>query len=160
MRLLAGLLAGMPITVELTGDASLCSRPMSRIKEPLELMGAKVELLGENGCAPIRIHGGNLKGIEYALPVASAQVKSCILLATLFAEGKTTVIETMPTRDHTERLLQTLGVPVEVDGLEDSYRGLRARRGRRSRPASGTSRAISRRRPTRWWPWRRAKARR
>ena len=101
-----------------------CARgPMSRIKEPLELMGAKVELLGENGCAPIRIHGGNLKGIEYAVPVASAQVKSCILLAALFAEGKTTVIETMPTRDHTERLLQTLGVPVDIDGLKIHIEG-------------------------------------
>jgi len=79
---------GMPIKVELTGDASLCSRPMSRIKEPLELMGAKVELLGENNCAPIRIQGGNLKGVEYAVPVASAQVKSCILLAALSRREK------------------------------------------------------------------------
>ena len=123
MRLLAGLIAGLPIKAELTGDASLCSRPMSRIKEPLELMGAKVELLGENNCAPIRIQGGNLKGIEYAVPVASAQVKSCILLATLFAKGRTTVIETMPTRDHTERLLQTMGVPVEIDGLKIHLEG-------------------------------------
>lgn len=123
MRLLAGLIAGMSITVELTGDASLRSRPMSRIKEPLELMGAKVELLGENNCAPVRIRGGNLKGIEYAVPVASAQVKSCILLATLFAEGKTTIIETMPTRDHTERLLQTMGVPVDIDGLKIHLEG-------------------------------------
>ena len=123
MRLLAGLIAGLPIKAELTGDASLCSRPMSRIKEPLELMGTKVELLGENNCAPIRIQGGNLKGIEYAVPVASAQVKSCILLATLFAKGRTTVIETMPTRDHTERLLQTMGVPVEIDGLKIHLEG-------------------------------------
>jgi 3-phosphoshikimate 1-carboxyvinyltransferase len=123
MRLLAGLIAGIPITADLTGDASLCSRPMNRIKEPLELMGAKVELLGENGCAPIRVHGGNLKGIEYAVPVASAQVKSCILLAALFAEGKTTVIETMSTRDHTERILQTLGVPMVIDGLKIHIEG-------------------------------------
>ena len=123
MRLLAGLVAGMPITVELTGDASLCSRPMSRIKEPLELMGAKLELLGENGCAPIRIHGGNLKGIEYTTPVASAQVKSCVLLAALFAEGKTTVIERMPTRDHTERLLQTMGAPIEIEDLKIHMKG-------------------------------------
>lgn len=117
IRLLTGLLAGLPIRAELTGDASLCSRPMGRIKEPLEKMGATIELLGENGCAPIRVRGGGLKGIEYALPVASAQVKSCILLAGLFAEGRTTVVETMPTRDHTERALQALGVAVGVHGL-------------------------------------------
>lgn len=117
IRLLTGLLAGLPIAAELTGDASLQSRPMSRIKEPLEKMGAKVELTGEKGTAPIRVRGGGLKGIEYALPIASAQVKSCILLAGLFAEGPTTVVETMPTRDHTERALQALGVPVRVKGL-------------------------------------------
>lgn len=117
LRLLAGLLSGLPITAELTGDASLRSRPMGRIKEPLEKMGAKVELLGKNGCAPIRVRGGGLKGIEYALPVASAQVKSCILLANLFAQGKTVIQEKMPTRDHTERLLQAVGVRVKVKGL-------------------------------------------
>lgn len=123
IRLLAGLLAGLSITTELTGDESLRSRPMKRIKEPLERMGATIELLGENGCAPIRIKGGGLKGIEYTLPVASAQVKSCVLLATLFAEGKSTVIESMPTRDHTERLLQSMGVPVVVDGLRVELTG-------------------------------------
>jgi 3-phosphoshikimate 1-carboxyvinyltransferase len=123
MRLLAGLLAGLPIKSELTGDSSLCSRPMKRIKEPLERMGATVELLGENGCAPIRIQGGQLKGIDYALPVASAQVKSCVLLATLFATGKTRITETMPTRDHTERLLQALGVPVLVEGVRVELEG-------------------------------------
>ena len=117
MRLLTGLIAGLPITAELTGDESLCSRPMLRIKEPLEQMGARIELLGTNGCAPIRIHGGGLKGIHYTLPVASAQVKSCILLATLFAEGRTLVVETMETRDHTERLLREVGIPVKVEGL-------------------------------------------
>ncbi len=126
MRLLAGLLAGLPMRAELTGDASLCSRPMGRIKEPLEKMGATIELLGENGCAPVRVHGGGLKGIEYTLPVASAQVKSCILLATLFASGTTTIIEKMPTRDHTERLLQTVGVPVHVDGLKVRLEGFGA----------------------------------
>lgn len=118
IRLLTGLLAGLPVTVELTGDASLRSRPMGRIKEPLEKMGATVELTGEKGCAPIRVKGGHLKGIRYALPVASAQVKSCILLATLFAKGKSVITESMPTRDHTERLLQAMGVPVEVKGLQ------------------------------------------
>lgn len=117
IRLLAGLVAGHPITVELTGDESLRSRPMGRIKEPLEKMGAQVELLGENGRPPIRVMGGRLRGIRYELPVASAQVKSCILLATLFAEGETEIVEILPTRDHTERLFRTVGIPVEVDGL-------------------------------------------
>jgi len=116
MRLLAGLAAGWPITVEMTGDESLRSRPMKRIKEPLERMGARIELLGPNGCAPIRVRGGNLKGIEYPLPVASAQVKSCALLAGLFATGRTTVIEPAPTRDHTERLFTALGIRLRVDG--------------------------------------------
>ena len=117
IRLLTGLVAGIPITAELTGDESLCSRPMLRIKEPLEQMGAHIELLGTNGCAPIRVKGGGLKGIHYTLPVASAQVKSCILLATLFAEGRTLVVETAETRDHTERLLREIGVSVKVEGL-------------------------------------------
>ncbi len=115
MRLLSGLLAGRQLVTELTGDASLCSRPMGRIKEPLELMGAKVELLGPGGRAPIRITGGCLHGIDYAMPVASAQVKSCILLAALFAEGRTTIREPLPTRDHTERLFQMLGLPLAVE---------------------------------------------
>jgi len=117
MRLLSGLLAGQEFACELTGDASLRSRPMQRIREPLERMGAQVALLGEGGCAPLRIAGGALHGIEYPLPVASAQVKSCTLLAGLFAEGRTVVIEPKPTRDHTERLLLALGVPLRIDGL-------------------------------------------
>lgn len=117
MRLLAGLAAGLPITVELTGDESLCARPMDRIREPLEKMGAKVELQGANGRPPIRIQGASLRGIDYVLPVASAQVKSCVLLATLFAQGKTTIEERLPTRDHTERLLQAAGVPLKIEGL-------------------------------------------
>lgn len=116
IRLLAGLLAGQAFTSELTGDASLRSRPMRRIQEPLERMGARVELLGEGGGAPVRITGGPLHGIEYAPAVASAQVKSCVLLAGLFAEGITAVTESKPTRDHTERLLDAMGVPVHADG--------------------------------------------
>jgi len=123
MRLLSGLLAGSPITVELTGDDSLRSRPMKRIKEPLELMGAKVELTGEKGTAPVRITGGKLKGIDYLLPVASAQVKSCVMLAGLFAEGITRVTEPVHTRDHTERLLQALGLPITIKGLQVEIRG-------------------------------------
>lgn len=116
MRLLAGLLAGQAFTSEMTGDSSLRSRPMCRISEPLTRMGAKVDLLGDKGCAPVRITGGKLIGIEYAPPVASAQVKSCVLFAALFAEGVTTVTEVSPTRDHTERLLSAMGIPVTVNG--------------------------------------------
>jgi len=123
MRLLAGLLAGQPFTSEMSGDASLSSRPMRRIAEPLLRMGAKVELLGEQGRPPVRITGGTLHGIEYAPPVASAQVKSCVLFAGLFAEGITTVVESAPTRDHTERLLNAMGVPVTTEGLRVSLRG-------------------------------------
>lgn len=124
MRLLTGILAGSPITVELTGDDSLRSRPMKRIKEPLELMGAKVELTGDRGTAPLRITGGKLKGIDYLLPVASAQVKSCIMMAGLFAEGITRVTEPIHTRDHTERLLAALGLPIAVKGLQIEITGM------------------------------------
>jgi len=124
MRLLTGILAGSPISVELTGDDSLRSRPMKRIKEPLELMGAKVELTGEKGTAPLRITGGKLKGIDYLLPVASAQVKSCIMMAGLYAEGITRVTEPVHTRDHTERLLTELGLPIMVKGLQVEIKGL------------------------------------
>jgi 3-phosphoshikimate 1-carboxyvinyltransferase len=117
IRLMAGILAGYPMSVEITGDESLCSRPMVRIKDPLERMGAKVELTGEKGTAPIRITGGKLKAIDYVLPVASAQVKSCVLLAGLFADGVTAVTEPVPTRDHTERMMRAFGIPVEIDGL-------------------------------------------
>jgi 3-phosphoshikimate 1-carboxyvinyltransferase len=104
MRLLAGILAGQPFESVLTGDASLRARPMERIAAPLRRMGAEVELT--DGSAPIHISGGAaLEGMEYELPVASAQVKSCVLLAGLFAEGETTVIEPVPSRDHTERML-------------------------------------------------------
>jgi len=127
LRLLAGLIAGVPIQVEMTGDESLRSRPMIRIKEPLERMGAKIELLGKNNSAPLRIHGGGLKGITYALPMASAQVKSCVLLATLYAEGTTVIIEPRPTRDHTERMLQSLGVPMTIDGLRITLHGFGAK---------------------------------
>ncbi|PSQ83228.1 MAG: 3-phosphoshikimate 1-carboxyvinyltransferase [Bacteroidetes bacterium QS_7_67_15] len=104
MRLLAGILAGQPFESVLTGDTSLRARPMERIAAPLRRMGAEVELT--DGGAPIHISGGAaLEGMEYELPVASAQVKSCVLLAGLFAEGETTVIEPVPSRDHTERML-------------------------------------------------------
>ncbi len=104
MRLLAGILAGQAFDSTLVGDASLSRRPMARIADPLRLMNAAIAL--EDGHAPIRITGRQaLQGIEYRLPVPSAQVKSCVLLAGLYAEGETTVVETIPSRDHTERML-------------------------------------------------------
>ena len=116
LRLLAGLVAGRPVEVTLTGDASLCSRPQRRIAEPLRRMGAEVALTEPAGTAPLRVRGGPLKGIDYDLPVASAQVKSAILLASLWAEGTTRVREPAPSRDHTERLLRAMGVPVQSIG--------------------------------------------
>ena len=116
MRLLTGLLAAQDFDSELTGDASLSSRPMRRVTDPLAVMGAKTTTT-ETGTPPIKISGGQvLKGIEYAMPVASAQVKSCLLLAGLYAEGETCVTEPAPTRDHTERMLQGLGYPVKTEG--------------------------------------------
>jgi 3-phosphoshikimate 1-carboxyvinyltransferase len=122
-RLLAGLVAGAGIEVSMIGDASLSSRPMGRIRHPLELMGAHIGLTGQRGTLPMLICGGRLKGVGYLLPMASAQVKSCILLAGLFAEGKTTVVEPRPTRDHTEKLFEALGIPVGINGLEISIEG-------------------------------------
>ena len=111
LRILAGVLAGHDFTAELIGDESLSSRPMRRIIEPLEMMGAKIE--STDGKAPLKVHGSKrLNPITYKLPVASAQVKSAVLFAGLNADGRTTVIETSPTRDHTERLFNGFGVPV------------------------------------------------
>jgi len=122
-RLLAGIVAGAGIEVMIIGDKSLSSRPMGRIRDPLEQMGASVKLTGEKGTLPMTVRGGNLHGITYPLPMASAQVKSCVLLAGLFAKGRTTVIEPRPTRDHTEKLFQLLGIPIEIDGLRISIDG-------------------------------------
>jgi 3-phosphoshikimate 1-carboxyvinyltransferase len=116
MRLLAGILAGQRGTFELTGDASLSRRPMERVADPLRVMGARVETI--EGHAPLLIEGGELHGIRYELPVASAQVKSAILLAGLYASGETTVVEPVPTRDHTELLLDEAGVRVRRHGAE------------------------------------------
>lgn len=123
MRLLTGLLAGLPVRAELTGDASLRSRPMDRVIAPLLKMGARVTSRDGTGRAPLRVEGGGLRGIDYALPVASAQVKSCLLLAGLSAAGETILREPAPTRDHTERLLRVLGMPIEVAGLRIRLRG-------------------------------------
>jgi 3-phosphoshikimate 1-carboxyvinyltransferase len=111
LRLLTGILAGQEGRFELTGDESLRSRPMDRVAEPLTRMGARIET--ENGRAPLVVHGsGSLRGIEYKLPVASAQVKSALLLAGVNAEGTTTVVEPVPTRDHTELMLEAAGARV------------------------------------------------
>ena len=116
MRLLAGILAGQPFQTELTGDASLRTRPVDRIVEPLSRMGARIVASGDGRFPPLRITGGSLRGITYTLPVASAQVKSAVLLAGLLAEGPTTVVEPTPTRDHTERMLAAFGAPIRRDG--------------------------------------------
>ena len=111
LRLLAGLLAGQSGSFELTGDDSLRRRPMDRIADPLASMGARVET--EEGRPPMRIEGGRLTAIRYELPVASAQVKSAILFAGLYAEGRTTVVEPVPTRDHSEIMLAAAGAPIQ-----------------------------------------------
>ena len=124
MRLMSGLLAAQPFRCRLTGDASLSRRPMRRIMEPLEQMGAVLEAEGEGGCPPLVIRGtAGLRPLAYRLPVPSAQVKSAILLAGLFADGVTTVDQPVPTRDHTERLLEYFGVPVTREGTSVSVRG-------------------------------------
>ncbi|MEM7304066.1 MAG: 3-phosphoshikimate 1-carboxyvinyltransferase [Pseudomonadota bacterium] len=114
MRLMAGLLSGQPISTELVGDQSLMKRPMRRVCDPLSEMGARVSTASD-GTPPIEIHPvKQLNAISYRLPVASAQVKSAILFAALYAQGKTEVFEPKPTRDHTERMLQSFSYPIEV----------------------------------------------
>jgi len=116
IRLMSGILAGQKFDTELTGDASLSKRPMKRVTNPLAEMGAKIET-AEGGTPPLKTHGGSdLKGIDYELPMASAQVKSCVLLAGLYADGETCVTEPATTRDHTERMLRGLGYEVRQEG--------------------------------------------
>ena len=116
MRLLSGLLAAQPFDTTLTGDASLSKRPMNRVAKPLREMGAVIET-GPEGRPPLAIKGGQrLTGMAYEMPMASAQVKSCLLLAGLYAAGSTSVTEPAPTRDHTERMLRGFGYPVSVEG--------------------------------------------
>ncbi len=115
IRLLSGLLAGQNFASTLTGDKSLSGRPMKRVTDPLAQMGAEID--SNEGKPPLKIKGGSaLKGINYKLPMASAQVKSCVLLAGLYAKGTTTVVEPAPTRDHTERMLSGMGYKVDVQG--------------------------------------------
>jgi len=112
MRLLAGLLAGQPFFSVLTGDASLRSRPMERVVEPLRAMGARIQGRAGGTRPPLAIEGGSLRGIRYRLPVASAQVKSALSLAALYGEGETVLQEPAPSRDHTERMLRAMGAEV------------------------------------------------
>lgn len=122
IRLLSGLLAGQRFDVTMSGDKSLSGRPMRRVTDPLAQMGASID--SADGKPPLTIHGGHkLKAIEYDLPMASAQVKSCLLLAGMYAVGTTSVTEPAPTRDHTERMLQGMGYPVEVQGNRISIQG-------------------------------------
>jgi 3-phosphoshikimate 1-carboxyvinyltransferase len=120
MRLLAGLLAGQRFASVLTGDSSLSKRPMRRVTEPLKIMGANITLQ-EGGFAPIEIRPAELKPIDYVMPVASAQVKSCLILASLSVEGETRLLEPAPCRDHTERMLRGFGYPVKcASGVADA----------------------------------------
>ncbi len=123
MRLFSGLLAAQAFDSELTGDESLSKRPMGRVAEPLRAMGAQIDT-AEGGKPPLKIRGGqSLTGIHYEMPVASAQVKSCLLLAGLYAEGLTSVTEPAPTRDHTERMLEGFGYHVHRDTATSSVAG-------------------------------------
>jgi 3-phosphoshikimate 1-carboxyvinyltransferase len=121
MRMLSGIVAGQPFTSELIGDASLSKRPMRRIIDPLTQMGAEVQSTDDH--APLQIRGGRLHAIEYCPPVASAQVKTCVLFAGLLAEGKTTVQEPARTRDHGELALRAFGAEVEKSQHEVSIQG-------------------------------------
>ena len=123
MRLLAGLLAGQSFTTTMTGDVSLSKRPMERVAKPLRLMGVNVQT-EEGGRPPLTINGnGSVSGIHYDLPMASAQVKSCVLLAGLYADGETSTTEPAPTRDHTERMLNGFGYDVDVQGATARLKG-------------------------------------
>ena len=123
MRLLAGLLAGQRFNSTLVGDESLNKRPMRRVTEPLARMGARIETAAD-GTPPLQVHGGMaLQGIDYALPVASAQIKSAVLLAGLYADGQTSVVEPHPTRDYTERMLRAFGVEIDFSPGRARLRG-------------------------------------
>ena len=122
MRMLSGILAGQPFKSVMTGDASLSRRPMKRVIDPLTQMGARIRS-DEGGLPPLEIEGGTLKPIHYELPVASAQVKSAVLLAGLFAEGETEVVEPVPTRDHTEIALEQMGADIGRHGRTITVRG-------------------------------------
>ncbi|WP_409298085.1 3-phosphoshikimate 1-carboxyvinyltransferase [Peribacillus sp. SCS-26] len=122
-RLMMGILAALPFHTVIAGDESIAKRPMSRVVNPLREMGAAIDGRNKGQYTPLAVRGGKLKGISYSLPVASAQVKSSILLAGLQADGETTIIEPAGTRDHTERMIRQFGGTVDVDGLSVTIRG-------------------------------------
>ena len=121
-RLIAGILAGQKFISELDGDASLRSRPMKRIMDPLNAMGADIRCRGENNCLPLRIAGRPLTAIHYTSPVASAQVKSCVLLAGMYADGVTSVTEPFLSRNHSEIMLRSFGADIRSEGTTVSIR--------------------------------------
>jgi len=123
MRLMLGVLAGQKFTSRITGDDSLCKRPMKRVTKPLKRMGAKITGRDDANYAPITISGGALSAIEYKSPIPSAQVKSSILLAGLYASGETSIIELFKSRDHTERMLKYLGANLKVEGTKVLIKG-------------------------------------
>lgn len=131
MRLLLGILSGLPFFSVLTGDASLRRRPMGRVAGPLRQMGAQILGRQEGNLAPLAVRGGNINALQYSLPVASAQVKSAILLAGLFAEGETMVTEPLSSRDHTERMLRLFGAQLEIAGNTVRIRGRQRLEGER-----------------------------
>jgi 3-phosphoshikimate 1-carboxyvinyltransferase len=116
VRLIAGILAGSPFFSTLTGDASLRQRPMARVVAPLQAMGANISGRAGDSVLPIAIKGGGLKALHYEMPVASAQVKSCIILAGLYANGVTSITEPYKSRDHTEKMLASMGAHIESGG--------------------------------------------
>jgi 3-phosphoshikimate 1-carboxyvinyltransferase len=123
VRLISGILSGNPFFSVLTGDDSLRQRPMARIINPLKEMGADISARDNNRCLPVAIKGKTLKSIDYAMPVASAQVKSCLILAGLYADGATIITEPQQSRDHTERMLRAMGAEIEVAGLTIRVKG-------------------------------------
>jgi len=136
MRLLAGIAARIPAATTLIGDASLSRRPMRRIAEPLERMGARLEGVGESLCAPLTVHGGPLTAITHSPEVASAQVATCVLLAGLAARGTTEVTLRGPARDHTERMLPAFGAALAIEPLAGGGRRVRLMAGQRLRGVS------------------------
>lgn len=123
MRLISGILSGGSFFSVLTGDSSLRTRPMARVVEPLRLMGSRISGRQSDRYAPLAINGSSLRAIDFKMPVASAQVKSCVMLAGLYAEGTTTVTEPLRSRDHTEAMLAAMGGSVSVDGLSVKVSG-------------------------------------
>ena len=138
MRLMAGILSGQAFSSILCGDESLEKRPMGRVLSPLSKMGAKIFAEGEKSTAPLKIEGSALKGISYESPIASAQVKSAVLLASLYAEGETVYIEPSLSRDHTERLLSAMGADIETKILKDGKAEIHLRPGKLLHTISGT----------------------